>query len=180
MTVVQRIKNIITGVGMIAGGILMTLYPDMGIGAAALILSISLTLYGFRQIIYYITLARKMVGGRRILYRGVIILDLGLFTLTVSDNTKVYVAFYLLGIHFFYGIIDILRSREARRINAPSWKLSLITGLGNIMITVIAFIFAADLRTLNILVYLYAAGVIYSGFLRILSSLRRTAIIYIQ
>ena len=86
MTVVQRIKNIITGVGMIAGGILMTLYPDMGIGAAALILSISLTLYGFRQIIYYITLARKMVGGRRILYRGVIILDLGLFTLTVSDK----------------------------------------------------------------------------------------------
>ena len=121
-----------------------------------------------------------MVGGRRILYRGVIILDLGLFTLTVSDNTKVYVAFYLLGIHFFYGIIDILRSRESRRINAPSWKLSLITGLGNIMITVIAFIFAADLRTLNVLVYLYAAGVIYSGFLRILSSLRRTAIIYIQ
>ena len=128
MTSMQRAKKILAGLIMLlcSGG--MFYDPENGLYIVALLLSGSLIAYGIRCLSLYIFMARHMVGGKAILYRGIIILDLGVFTLSMVDNPKFYVIFYLLGIHAFAGVLDIMRTLEARRYGAPSWRRSLLDG----------------------------------------------------
>ena len=70
--------------------IFMMSLPERGYQLAALIISVSFTISGLRTLIYYFTMSRFMVGGKRILFRGLILLDLGLFTSTFVDRSKIY------------------------------------------------------------------------------------------
>lgn len=180
MTGLQRIRSIIIGCLMMACGILILVIPNLGYGIVALILSVAMLLYGIRTLVYYFTMARNMVGGRGILYIGVIVLDLGIFTLTIADNGTVFIIIYLLTIHLFSGLVDILRALEAKRILAPFWKHKLSYGIVNIVIAVAAFISGVILRSTDMLVYIYSAGLIYSAISRIITAFRKTAIVYIQ
>jgi hypothetical protein len=45
---------------------------------------------------------------------------------------------------------------------------------------VIALVSGVILGSMNTVVYIYSAGVIYSGIMKIAGSFRRTAIVYIQ
>ena len=121
-----------------------------------------------------------MVGGRGILYIGVIILDLGIFTLTIVDNPTSFVVAYLLTIHLFAGLVDILRSLESKRISAPSWKFKLSTGIVNIVVAIAAFVFGMVHRSLEVLSIIYGLGLFYSAITRIITAFRKTAIAYIQ
>ena len=179
MTLVQRIKSIVSALLMIASAVVMLLYPDGGFAFLALILSVSLTLYGLRTLLYYFSMARHMVGGKRILYQGVILFDLGIFTLTMVDNPKIYIILYLLGIHAFAGVIDILRAMEARRFDGP-WRMDMATGIVNVTIAILAVICGFFLNNMQDIVYIYASGLLYSAVLKIVNALRKTSIIYIQ
>ena len=178
MSLMQRVKSIASALLMIAAAVAMLLFPDNGFGFIALILSVSLTLYGMRTLVYYFSMARHMVGGKRILYQGLITFDLGIFTLTMVDNHKIYIILYLLAIHAFAGVIDILRAMEARRFEGP-WRMDMASGLVNVSIAILAVICGFFLNNTQYIVYIYVSGLLYSAVLRIVNALRKTSIIYI-
>ncbi len=124
-------------------------------------------------------MARHVGNAESILYLGVIAFDFGILTLSVSDAHGVFIALYLLGAHAFSGVMDILRAREARQFEAPSWRISLAEGIANILVAIAAAVFGLFWGSMRDLTLIYAAGLIYSAFLNLLSAFRRTAIVYI-
>jgi len=173
----QRIVNILIGIVMILGGITIAVVPEAGLVIVVFVLCVALMIYGIRRLVYYFTMARHMVGGQIMLFLGMVIIDLGLFTLTLSGAPQFYIMLYLLAIHGFSGAIDILRALEAKRLGAPSWKFKLATGVIDILIAAACGVF---INSVEIAVYIFCAGIIYSGIARIISAFRRTAVIYIQ
>ena len=173
----QRIKNVLIGIAIILGALILIAFPEEGIIITASILSLSLFIYGIKTLIYYVTMARHMVGGRIMLYLAVVVLDLGMFTMMLTNIPKIYIVLYLVVVYAFAGVVSILRALEAKRYQAPMWKLSLISGIINVVIAILCIIF---MRSTNMIVYLYCAGLIYSAIVRIVTAFRETAIVYIQ
>ncbi|WP_405357365.1 DUF308 domain-containing protein [Ruminococcus sp.] len=173
----QRIKNVLIGILIILGAVILIAFPEEGIIITASILSLSLFVYGIKTLIYYITMTRHMVGGRIMLYLAVVVLDLGMFTMMLTNIPKMYIALYLVVVYAFSGAIDILRALEARKYQAPSWRFSLISGIINVVIAILCIVF---IGSTNMIVYLYSAGLIYSAIARIITAFRKTAIVYIQ
>jgi uncharacterized membrane protein HdeD (DUF308 family) len=173
----QRIKNVLIGILIILGAVILIAFPEEGIIITASILSLSLFVYGIKTMIYYITMTRHMVGGRIMLYLAVVVLDLGMFTMMLTNIPKMYIALYLVVVYAFSGAIDILRALEAKKYQAPSWRLSLISGIISVVIAILCIVF---IGSTNMIVYLYSAGLIYSAIARIVTAFRKTAIVYIQ
>lgn len=177
MSTGQRVTNVLSGLLMILLGVWMIFSPKMTFSVVAAILSISLTVYGVRYLFFYFTMARHMVGGKLMLFVGIIVLDLGAFTATLVDTPRIYIILYLLGVHAFTGVIDILRALEAKSYGGSTWKLSVVNGAVEILIALTCAVF---LKSDEVLICIYAAGLIYSALVRIASAFRRTAIVYIQ
>ena len=173
----QRIKNVLIGVLIILGAVILIAFPEEGIIITASILSLSLFVYGIKTLIYYITMTRHMVGGRIMLYLAVVVLDLGMFTMMLTNIPKMYIALYLVVVYAFSGAIDIMRALEAKKYQAPSWRFSLISGIISVVIAILCIVF---IGSTNMIVYLYSAGLIYSAIARIVTAFRKTAIVYIQ
>ncbi len=173
----QRIKNVLIGILIILGAVILIAFPEEGIIITASILSLSLFVYGIKTLIYYITMTRHMVGGRIMLYLAVVVLDLGMFTMMLTNIPKMYIALYLVVVYAFSGAIDILRALEAKKYQAPSWRFSLISGIISVVIAILCIVF---IGSTNMIVYLYSAGLIYSAIARIVTAFRKTAIVYIQ
>ena len=177
MTQLQRIGRIVLGLVSILGGLLLFLDPEDGVTVITAFLSLSLIVYGIRTLVYYLNMARYMVGGKAMLYVGIITMDFGLFMSTQSSLPRAYLILYLVGIHGFTGAVGILRALEARRFGAQSWRLNMAQGVVNLALALLAAVFY---RSVNVPVYLYSLGLVYSGVMRIVSAFRRTAIVYIQ
>ena len=77
-------------------------------------------------------------------------------------------------------MVEILRSRERKNVEASDWKWTLVTGLTNLLIAAIAISAGMYTQYNRFVVYIYAAGLIYSACMRIVSAFRRTEIVYIQ
>ena len=179
MTSMQRIRNILGGIVIIGVSILLFKWPDRGLSVIGGITGVTLMAVGIRNLWFYFTMARHMVDGRNSLYTGIILFDLGIFAYSISFS-RIYVIIYLLGIHAFYGVVDILLSLDARKIESPSWRLKFLTGLGNLAIAVAAVVCGFFIGNEKAVVDIYAAGLMYTGLLRIINALRRTAVVYIQ
>jgi len=177
MTKARRVWKAFTGVFLVLFGLSMMVDPDSVYWAIVLILGFSLLLGGIRSFVYYITMAKHMVGGRAALYRAVIIFDLGIFTLSLTDLPLIFVVLYLAGIHGFNGIIDILHAVEAKRLQAGSWKMNLTHGIIN---AILAGLCLAFIGTVEVAVEIYAVGLVYSGVISIIQAFRKTAAVYIQ
>ena len=175
MTSLQRIKAVLEGLLMLLGVALLLLVPESGYLIIGLILGTILLLEGVRSMLFYFTMARSMVGGRMILFRGIIALDLGMFALSLQDIPPIYILLYLLVAHLFSGVVDMLRCLEARRLGSP-WRMNLALALANILlVAACGFCF----RNPTLLSYVYASGLFYSACLRIAQAFRKTAIVYI-
>ncbi|MBR5766192.1 MAG: DUF308 domain-containing protein [Lachnospiraceae bacterium] len=172
----KRFELILKAVFMILAGIIIVADPENGYQIVTAILCLSLLIYGIRMLIYYLTMARHMVGGRLILFVAVIELDFALFTMTLSDVPKLYVVLYLLAINALSGVIEILRSLESRRGGASTWKLNMTHGIINIAIAVMSLVF---IKNTNMLSYMYCLGLFYSAAINVIRALRRTAIVYV-
>ena len=177
MTKAGRVKNVIVGLIMILTGILIGAFGEKAYWVIITVLGASLVVYGIRLIVFFAKMARHMVGGRSILYRAVITLDIGLFTLSLTDVPSIILVMYLAGVHGFSGIIDILRAAESRKLQAPRWKLEMCSGAVNVIIALLCIVF---IEKIAVAVMIYGAGLIYSGVIRIIQAFRRTAVIYIQ
>ena len=177
MSKFSRVKNIFTGILMILCALVLILVPQVGYAFILIILAISMLVYGIKNIVYFVSMARHMVGGLAVLYRGLIGLDLALFTLSLTRIPNAYIMLYLIAIHLFSGAISIMRMVEAIKNGSRAWKGKLIDGLVNIAVAVLCAVF---IQSQNVAVYIYAGGVIYSAIIRIKNALKRTAIVYIQ
>ena len=177
MTKLQRARELLGGLLMLAAGVLVICRPATGIRLIMLIIIVTMILKGLGSLSFYITMARHMVGGKLQLYKGIILLDIGMFFMTLDDVPIIYLMLYLLVANLISGVIEILGAREARQLEAGSWKMKMAIGAAD-MLFGLASIFC--LGRPNLLVYIYATGLVYSAVLRIVSALRRSAIIYIQ
>jgi len=179
MTKVQRIGNLITAVVMIAFAGLLFVSPVEGLPVVAIVVSISFTVRGLRRLVYYYTMARHMVGGKNVLYRGIILVDAGLFTGALVDDSSYIIILYVAGLHLFSGLIDVLRSREAKALGA-SWRFTLSFGMTDMLLGAAVIVSGFFMHDLSVAVYVYAVGLVYSAMLRVAAAFRRTAIVYIQ
>ncbi|MCR4832974.1 MAG: hypothetical protein K5900_05315 [Butyrivibrio sp.] len=177
MTRLQRIRAFVTGGITLYLAALMMLAPDEGYPVVLIFISLGLMFYGIRSLIYYFTMARFMVGGRMILYRAIVMLDFGYLTATLSDIPRIYVLIYLIVIHAFSALVEILRAGEDKRYGARSWKLKLSHGIVNLIIALVCIVFIGKHNTA---VYMYSLGLMYSAIVRIVSAFRKTTFIYIQ
>ena len=174
----QRIRKILFNLVVIAFAAYFIYDPSDDVYKFIVyVLATVMAVKGIRDIFFYFTMARHMVGGRLILFQGVIIFDFALFTASLSDVPKIYILMYLIGIHAFSGIIEILRSREAKRTVAGPWKLKFSHGIVNIALAIACLVF---IRYSGTVIIIFGLGLIYSSTVRIISALRKTAFIVIQ
>jgi hypothetical protein len=180
MTDMQRVKKVLLALLMILCSVIMVVYPEDGFYIVAVIVSVSLIAYGLRTLLYYFTMARHMVGGKAILYIGIIVFDLGIFVFTTVDDPKLFIVIYLLGVHGFSGVMGVLRSFEAKQYASPAWRWLFIDGAANLAVAILAVIAGLFLHSTADLSYLYAASMFYSACAQIVAAFRKTAIVYIQ
>ena len=180
MTLIQRIQRVVQGLLLLLGAFLMIKMEEEGYLLVSLLLSASLILYGLRSLIFYFTMARHMVDGRSVLFRGVIVLDFGIFTMSISQNFNIFIVVYLLAFHAFSGVLDILRALEARHYQAPSWRMNLAEGVLNIVFAAAAVIFGLFQGNMKDLTLIYAIGLLNAAVVKFVTAFRKTAIVYIQ
>ena len=177
MTKTRRIMNITGAVFSIQGALLLMLIPQIAFIIIALGVGLWLTYKGGRYIIYYLTHANHMVGGKRILLAGLILFDCGAFSTTLIDQAQAIIIIYVVGCHVIAAILGFVRMSGNRKDGNPGWKIDLAQGIGNVVLVVLCLIF---IRYVEIPVYIYCAGSIYSSILTIISSSKKTAIVYVQ
>ena len=177
MTNSKRIRVFLAGILVILTGIILMLVPDLGYYIVLLILAFTLIVKGIGTIIYYFTMARFMIGGKKALYQGAILLDFGLLTLSMDNVPRIYFLIYLVVLYMFSGVTDILHANENRKTGARSWKFLFAQGIINLLIPIVCIAFAG---TPDIAVMVYGAGLVVSGIGRIITSFRKTSFVYVQ
>ena len=176
MTIWQRINQVSIGIVMLFLGVLLFHYDTDTYPVIIVLYSLALEITGFRLLWYYFTMARHMVGGRSILYRGALFLDFGLFTGSLLTVPQFYVLNYLTGTLAFSAVVDLLRAREARGVRS-SWKLKGFQGLVKLITVLICLIF---LHSEALVVDIFSVGFIFSALMRIVNTCRRTKVIVIS
>ena len=180
MNSMKRVKKVLQALLMLLCACFLVVDPKDGFYIVAFIVSVSLIAYGVRTLLYYFGMARHMVGGKSILFIGIIVTDLGVFILTTVDDPKLFIVVYLLAVHAFSGAMGVLQALEAKRYASPSWKWSLLGGIANLTVAVLAVVAGLLLRSTASLSYIYAATLFYSACVQLVSAFRKTAIVYIQ
>ncbi len=177
MSKFDRARNIVIGLVTIFLGLMLLLAPEEGFDLVVIILSIGLFVKGIKEIVFYFSMAIHMVGGKRSLYKGVIILEVALFTLSLYEIPKIFILLYLIAVHAFSGGVEVLRAFEAKKNGSSSYILKLIQGAADLLMAACCLIF---IKNGNIATYIYSIGIIYSAIMKIIDSFKKTAVIYIQ
>ncbi len=178
MNIFQRIKKILLALMMILAALIFLVSPaDAALLTIIVILALGLAAKGIKDIIFYFRMARHMVGGKLILFQGVLVLDFALLTLSFYNIPKIFMLLYLAGVHAFSGVVEILRAMEARRTVDGPWKLKFAHGVVNIALAAVCMIFISNI---SIAVLIYSAGLVYSAGVMIFDSFRRTSFVLIE
>lgn len=178
MTLFQRIKGFFIGFMMLVAAIIFIVNPnDDAYKFVIAVLSTWLAIKGIKDIVFYFTMARHMIGGKMILIQGVIVLDFALLTGSLSDVPKIYILLYLIVIHAFSGVVEVLRAMEAKRVVEGPWKMKFSHGVVNFLLALSCLVFIRQTHTALII---YSIGLAYSALMRIVGAFRRTAFILIK
>jgi uncharacterized membrane protein HdeD (DUF308 family) len=98
----------------------------------------------------------------------------------VSANAGFYLILYLAALHGFAGVVEVLRSIERKNIGDAGWTWTLASGVTDLLVAAVAIIGGLYNNSSRVVVFIYAAGIIYSACIRIARAFRRTEIVYIQ
>lgn len=180
MTRSRRIIDVLFGIVMFVAGIaFFTSKPENSVIAMLTLIQLGMTFRGLRALFYYLTMARYVVGGKNVLYRSFIWLDLGVLAGSLASHPTIYIAFYLALLHVFSGIVSVFRANEARGYGAQ-WRLKMAYGVTNILLAAAIVVGSTVFGQPLVTIYIYGAGLMYSAVLRIVSAFKRTDIVYIQ
>ena len=177
MTKWQRIKSVLSGLVMIPTAALLSYFPEYGLVFIVLIIGVSAAVRGIGKLVYYFSMARYMVGGKNLLFQGIIYLDFGIFTIGFADIPARYIMIFLLIGYVFYGLIDIMRAMEIRRRSTNGWRFKFALGLGNLALAIICI---AQMNSTRMTVYIYSLGMLFSAVGKIITAFRKSALIYVQ
>ena len=97
MSKFARVKNVIFGILTVFVGLMLILAPEDGFYVIVMILSIGLLIAGIKEIVFYFSMAINMVGGKRSFYKGIIILEAAIFTISLYDIPKFFIMLYRSG-----------------------------------------------------------------------------------
>jgi uncharacterized membrane protein HdeD (DUF308 family) len=176
MTIWQRLRMIIASLVTILVGATLLFFGEKAYMAIIGVFSLTLELMGIRMLWYYFRMARLMVGGRNILFRGILYFDFGVFTGALAWVPRVYVLMYLAGTLAFSGIVNVIGASEAREIQS-NWKFKAFTGTGKLLIAISCLIF---MRSGTQVVDICAIGFIFSALTGIAGACRRQHVITID
>ena len=180
MSKFKRVLNVLAGIGMILiGVVLFILETADSLKFVLLFIQFGMTFRGLESLHYYLTMAKSMVGGKGVLYRSMIYLDLGVLAGSLFNHPVIYTVIYLAVINAFTGAVAVMRASEARKIGGH-WRLKMAYGMTDVLLAVGVVVFGVALKRPEVASYVYGAGLIYSAFLRIAGAFRRTDIVYIQ
>lgn len=180
MTKIGRIQKVLGGILVMLYGIIIVIdNTEDGIRIVAFIMSLTFTLRGIQSLIYYLRMARSMVGGKLTLFRGILLLDLGALTSSMTEGQTFYIVLYIAGIHLFSAAVDLLRTVETLKMRSSEWRLQAIFCATNAFLAVMLIAGGLVMKNLQIVLYVYGAGLIYSAILNIVSAFRKTEIVYI-
>lgn len=177
MTMLRRILALAIAALLVAAGVIILAFSELGYLPVIIMLAAVLIATGIRYLVYFFNMSRHMVGGRSTLYIAVILLDLGVFSISLADAASFYVILYLFGTYALTGGIDILRALEAKKYNSKSWKFGLVSGIINLAVAFACFIFVMHTE---IVIIIFALGLFYSALQRVISAFRRTSVVYVQ
>ncbi len=177
MTNMQRIKEIFIALLYFGAALLLFLFLGEGYRLLIYILSIVFLCSGIGKLYYFFTIGRFMVEGKGSLYRGIMMVDFGMVTGSLTNVPRIYVLAYLLVVYAFSAVVALLRAREMKREGASSWKYKAAEGVVNMILAVACILFATKLTTA---VILYAIGLMYSAVTRFILAFRKTKFIYFQ
>ena len=177
MTKTKRIKEIILGIVMILFAVLINFFPEQGADLVVLVMSIALLVSGISQLVYFLKMARYMNGGESVLYRAIIILDLGIFAVTLATIPRMYIMLYLLGYNLFIGAVDVLRALETRKVTGSGWKLKFTLGIITCLISVVGWF---NIDSTDLFILIYSMGLITSAVGRMAGAFKKTTVVYIQ
>ena len=91
MSKFRRIFNVLSGAGMILIGVLLMLMESAdGLKLALICIQMGMTFRGLRLLYYYLSMARYTVGGKSVIYRSMIYLDMGVLAGSLLDHPVVY------------------------------------------------------------------------------------------
>ena len=180
MTKGKRVLTVLNGLLMIAFAFTLILIPTKYMLNIVLgTIGIGISLKGFGLLWYYINMARFTVGGKSVLFKAIIYLDIGVLTSSLVDSPGASVVIYLAVINGFSGAVGILRALEAKGIGA-SWKMTFAHGVVNILFAVAVVVFGFVMKMPEQAAYIYVISLLYSAVMTIASAFKQTAIVYIQ
>lgn len=173
----KRIGNIAFGICMLIASLIMIFDMEDGYRIIVYFLIVSLIYRSIKCFIYFFLMARFKTGGIVILYKGLILLDAGVFALGLDNIPISYGMIYLIIVALLSGVIDVLQADQSRRMESGQWRFQFAYGASKVVIALLCFFYLNSLRWLT---YVYCAGLIVSGVTRISTALRKTAVVYIE
>ena len=175
MRKLTRVKNLIIGLAMIVVALVLFQWPKFGTPMIMLIPGFGLLAYGIYSLVFYATMAVHMVGGKSIFYRGILLLDLGVFMLAAYRGAEKLIFLYLMVLLLASGGIDLVRALDFRKQGA-AWKTRAFFGIVSILILIAGFVYRKNPDTM---VYIFCLALLSSALNRIITAFRKTAVIYI-
>jgi uncharacterized membrane protein HdeD (DUF308 family) len=175
MKIYNRILHILIAVGLLFVILLLGILGPEGTKLIALIIGISLIIYGIRSLVAFFLKFRFIVGGRMQLYIGIIVMDLGLLILSSFSGSNVLILIYLLGFRLVTGAIGVARALEAKKNGAP-WKIRLAAGIISLATVLLGIIFFMDPE---VVVDIYCLGLLFSAVEHFIAAFRRNKVVTI-
>ena len=177
MNVTKKIIQIVISAGILLVALVLVLAPKEALALVGNILCLLLFAVGIRYLLLYFLMARHMVGGRSLFYTGLIILDLSFLCSVVLMRSYRLLLLYLVGMHAFYGVVQLLRALEAKKYENTAWRFKLLNALINLGISVACIFFIRQESTMALI---FAAGLVYTAIVRVVTAFRKEEEIIIQ
>ena len=176
MSSLQKIGKVVLGILMAACGALVLAYPKDGLDVMGWFFSVALAIAGIRLLCYYLSMGRHMVGGKALLFLGILLVDFGVLAASLTDSPNVYLVVYLIAIHAFTGLINLLRANEAKKVGGQ-WQFTMLQGVVSLLIAVACVVFIKSPDTIALI---FCAGMFWSAGVNIVSAFKQTQIVYVQ
>lgn len=84
---------------------------------------------------------------------------------------------YLCGLYVFSGGIDIWSAISQKKMESKHYKMKLLQGIINILIGIMCLVF---LKSEEMVIFIYAAGLAYNGIVRLINVFKKNETVYIQ
>lgn len=176
MSKLGRVGNVLFGLLLIAIAAVMVfaLSTQDALMAMVTLLAITLALYGLRTLWLYISLARHMVGGKALLYVGVLAIDAAAVVMVIMAN-QFLAGIYLSITYFLLGAVNAMHVMDDKQYGTP-WRGHMVQAVIYLLLGIACLVLNSSA---DLLVTVYCIGLVYNAVMRIYNALRPQAVAYI-